>query len=118
AAAGGRGGRLGQAEPTLAEVAAGRPAAGQVFLAMLVCYDLGQVQRAQGCLGAALRTYRQALETAREAGQRLPLAGMAHVGLAEVLYERGELDAAHENAAEGVALGRRRAPAPQLATDS
>src|SRR5215472_11170718 len=109
-------GRLAQAEHTLAEVAAERPAAGQVFLAMLVCYDLGQVQRAQGCLGAALCTYRQALQTAREAGQRLPLAGMAHVGLAEVLYERGELAAAHEHAAEGVALCRHLAPAQPLAT--
>src|SRR5215471_15489764 len=109
-------GRLAQAEHTLAEVAAERPAAGQVFLAMLVCYDLGQVQRAQGCLGAALRTYQQALETAREAGQRLPLAGMAHVGLAEVLYERGELAAAHEHAAQGVALCRQLAPAQPLAT--
>src|SRR5215813_12469592 len=109
-------GRLAQAEHTLVEVAAERPAAGQVFLAMLVCYDLGQVQRAQGCLGAALRTYQQALETAREAGQRLPLAGMAHVGLAEVLYERGELAAAHEHATQGVTLCRHLAFIQPLAT--
>ena len=109
-------GRLTQAEHTLAEVAAEQGAAGQGFLAMLVCYDLGQVQRAQGCLGAALGTYQQALGTAREAGQRLPLAGMAHVGLAEVLYERNELAAAHEHATQGVELCRQLAPAQPLAT--
>src|SRR5262249_51226720 len=37
-------GRLGQAEPALAEVVAERRAAGEDFLAMLVCYDLGHVQ--------------------------------------------------------------------------
>ena len=78
-------GRLGPAERGLAEVLAGLRAADEAvrrpdgeptrvfravegcaesfagFLAMRVCYDLGQVQRAQGNLDAALATYRQAL---------------------------------------------------------
>src|SRR6516165_1583830 len=50
------------------------------FLAMRVCYDLGQVQRAQANLDAALATYQHALEVAGESSQTAH-AGMAHVGL-------------------------------------
>src|SRR5206468_4819344 len=86
------------------------------FLSLLVCYDLGQVQLAQGRLRAALRTYRQGLETASEAGQQPPPAGIALVGLAEVLYELNELSAAHEHATRGVALCRQLALTQSLAT--
>jgi LuxR family maltose regulon positive regulatory protein len=75
------------------------------FLAMRVCYDLGRVQRAQGNLDAAIATYRQALGVADERSQP-PHLGMAHVGLAEVLYERNELGAALDHASQGIALCR------------
>src|SRR5215472_12468778 len=97
-------GRLAQAEHALAELAAERQAASEGYLAMRVYYELGQVQRDRGCLGAALHTYQQALQTTGGAGQEPPFAGMAHVGAAEVLYERDELPAAHEHAAKGVGL--------------
>jgi LuxR family maltose regulon positive regulatory protein len=74
------------------------------------------VQRARGRLGAALATYRQGLETAAEVGHQLPHLGMAHVGLAEVLYERDELLAAHEHATRGVALCQQLAYTQPLAT--
>jgi len=109
-------GRLEQAELALAKVAAERRAAGEGYLAMRVCYDLGQVQLAQARLDAALRTYQRALETASAAGQQLPFAGIAHVGLAEVLYERNELAAAHEHAIQGAALCRQLAYTQPLAT--
>jgi LuxR family maltose regulon positive regulatory protein len=65
---------------------------------------IGQVQRAQGRLGAALRTYQEALEVAAEPdGQALLAAGVAYVGMAEVAYQRGELDAALDEATRGVA---------------
>jgi LuxR family transcriptional regulator, maltose regulon positive regulatory protein len=67
------------------------------FLAMRVCYDLAQVQRAQGNLDGALATYRQALDTAGESSQTAH-AGLAHVGLAQVLYERNELTSALDHA--------------------
>src|SRR5215470_15860256 len=109
-------GRLAQAEHALAVLVAERRAAGEGYLAMRVCYELGQVQCAQGCLGAALRTYQQGLQAAGGAGQQPPFAGMAHVGMAEVLYERDELPAAHEHAAQGVTLCRRLAYTQPLAT--
>src|SRR5262249_61353263 len=99
----------------LAEVVAERRAAGEGYLAIRVAYELGRVQRAQGRLGAALRTYEQALEIASEADRALPPAGIAHVGLAEVLYERGELAAAYDHATEGIALCRQLAYAVPVA---
>ena len=63
------GGRPGPAERSLTEVLAELRAASQFFagfLTMRVCYDLGEVQRAQGNLDAALATYQEALEEAGE----------------------------------------------------
>ncbi len=108
-------GRLGQAERDLAEVLAERRAAGEGFLAMRVCYDLGQVQRAQGQLDAALATYREALEMAGEGGSQPPHLGVAHVGLAEVLYQRDEMAAALDHATRGITLCRQLAFTPPLA---
>src|SRR5690348_16026000 len=82
---------------------------------MRVCYDLGQVQCARGNLDAALATYRQALETAGESSQTA-LTGLAHVGLAQILYERNELTAALDHATRGVTLCRQLAFTPPLAT--
>jgi len=111
------GGRLGPAERGLAEVLAERRAAGEAFggfLAMRVCYDLGQVQRAQGNLDAALATCRQALGTAGESSQTA-LMGPVHVGLAQVLYERNELTDALDHATRGVTLCRQLASTAALA---
>jgi LuxR family transcriptional regulator, maltose regulon positive regulatory protein len=108
-------GRLGQAEHGLAEVLAERQAAGEGYLATRVCYDLVQVQRAQGNLDAALATCRQALDIAGEGSSQPPHLGMAHVGLAEVLYERDELTAALDHATRGVTLCRQLAFTPPLA---
>ncbi len=133
------GGRLGPAERGLAEVLAERRAAGDAvrhvggepaeafravaggaeffagFLALRVCYDLGEVQRARGNLDAASATYRRALAEAGE-GSQTAHAGLAHVGLAQVLYERNELDAALDHATRGVTLCQQLAFTPPLAT--
>jgi len=109
-------GELEEAERALADVVAERVAAGEGYLAMRVCYDLGEVQRARGRLDAAQRTYQCGLEVASEFGPQPPPAGIAHVGLAEVLYERGDLSTAHEHATQGVALCRHLAFIPPLAT--
>jgi LuxR family transcriptional regulator, maltose regulon positive regulatory protein len=108
------GGRLPEAEQALARQAAEQLPAGARYLAQLY-HDLGQVQRARGHLGAALRTYERALGIASQAGRLLPPAGIAHVDIAEVRYERGELDAALDHATRGVALSRQLGWARQLA---
>jgi LuxR family maltose regulon positive regulatory protein len=99
-------GRLGRAERSLAGVFAERRAVGEGYLAMRVAYDLGQVQRAQGRLGAALDTFRLGLQTASEGGRELPAAGMAHVGLAMLLYEQDDLDAALDHLLQGISLSQ------------
>jgi len=113
------GGRLESAERSLAEVLAQRQAAGAGFFAgflpMRVCYDLGEVQRAQGNLDAAQATYRQALAETGESSQTAT-TGPAHVGLAQVLYERDELTAALDHAIRGVALCRQLTFTQSLAT--
>jgi LuxR family transcriptional regulator, maltose regulon positive regulatory protein len=83
-------------------------ATGQLTLAAWGYYYLGQVQRAQGRLGAALGTYQEALEVVagEPGGPAMPAAGIPYVGLAEVSYERGDLDTALHNATHGVALSK------------
>ena len=112
-------GRLGPAERGLAEVLAERQAVDVEFfggfLPMRVRYDLGEVQRAEGNLDAALATYRQVLEETGESSQTA-LTGPAHVGLAQVLYERNELDAALDHATRGVKLCRQLTFTQSLAT--
>jgi LuxR family maltose regulon positive regulatory protein len=63
------------------------------------CITLGDIRRAQGRLGEALRTYQRALDlTPPQAGAQ-PLRGTAdmHVGIAGVLLERDDLAAAREH---------------------
>ena len=83
-------------------------ATGQLTLVAWGYDHLAHAQRARGHLGAALATYQEALEAvAGDPGQpAMPAAGIAHVGLAEVHYERDQLDAALEHATQGVALAR------------
>jgi len=110
-------GRLGPAEDGLAEALTARQATGEFFagfLPMRVCYDLAEVQRARGRLDAALATGWQALDLSGQSTQA-GLTGPAHVGLAQVLYERDELAAALDHATRGVALCRQLAFTASLA---
>ncbi|HXZ70500.1 MAG TPA: hypothetical protein VEH31_06425 [Streptosporangiaceae bacterium] len=86
---------------------AGSRAAGQPALTAWGCHSLGQVQRAQGRLDAALGTHQQTLEITATTGQSaLPAAGVAHVGMAEAAYQRDDLEAALRHVSEGIALCR------------
>jgi LuxR family maltose regulon positive regulatory protein len=110
-------GRLREAEGRFESILAGRRAAGQLTMTAYGCYQLGQIQRAQGRLDAAVRTYRQALEAIAVAGQPPPpAAGPAYTGLAEVAYQQNELDAALQHVSEGIALCRRFIYTAALAT--
>jgi LuxR family transcriptional regulator, maltose regulon positive regulatory protein len=99
-------GRVVEAEQALSGLVAEQRAAGARYVAQLY-HDLGQVQHARGRLGAALGTYRQLLEVAAAPGQpALPAAAIAQVGMAEIYYERGELNAALDHATQGVEVSR------------
>jgi LuxR family transcriptional regulator, maltose regulon positive regulatory protein len=110
-------GSLAEAEHAFTSVIARWRAAGDPGLAAPSCHLLGQVQRAQGRLDAAIGTYRQALEIATLPGRPvLPVAGIGYVGLAEVAYQRNELDAALSQVTEGIAGCRQIFYTPPLVT--
>jgi ATP/maltotriose-dependent transcriptional regulator MalT len=110
-------GRLAAAERGFAAVLAGCLAVGERSLAAVSCHLLGQVRRAQGRLDAAVDAYQQALAITAPPGQpALPAVGAAHVGLAEVAYQRNELAAALRHVSEGIALCRQLGYAAPLAT--
>ena len=110
-------GRLTEAERAFVSGIAGWRAAGQHTATAWGCYQLGQVQRAQGRLDAAVRTCQQALEaTAGPGPTPLPPAGPAYVSLGEVAYQRNELDTALQHVTEGIALCRRFVYTASLAT--
>ena len=100
-------GRLAEAERAFVSGIAGRQAAELPTWSAWGSYELGQVQRAQGRLDAAVRTCQQALEfTAPPGRPPLPAAGPAHVSLGEVAYQRNELDDAVRHVTEGIRLCR------------
>jgi LuxR family maltose regulon positive regulatory protein len=97
-------GRLDDAERGFTASLAGWRAAGERGSAVSVCDLLGRVHLARGRLDAALGTYQLALEIATEPGQpTLPVAGIAYAGMAEVEYQRDELNAALRHVTEGMA---------------
>jgi LuxR family maltose regulon positive regulatory protein len=110
-------GRLSEAERGFASTAGRWSAAGNFAVAADVSWYLGQVQRAQGRLDAALATHQHTLDAA-EASHRVrpPYVGSAHIGIAQVAYQRGELDTALQHLAEGVTLCRQLADTQPLAT--
>jgi LuxR family transcriptional regulator, maltose regulon positive regulatory protein len=100
-------GRLTEAEQLLSSIITQWRAAGERALAVRGCHHLGQIQRAQGRLDAALGTYQQAVDIAAVPGRpHLPAAGTGYVGMAEVAYQRGELDTALRHVTEGISLAR------------
>jgi LuxR family transcriptional regulator, maltose regulon positive regulatory protein len=107
-------GRADQAERALLPLTARWRAAGQRSFALRGCFLLGRVQRAQGRLDAAARTYRQAVEIgAPPSRSALLAAGVGYEGLAELAYQRNELDAALRDVTDGIAdLRQLNYPAP------
>ena len=70
-------------------------------------YQLAQVQRALGRLDMAIQTYEEALRATAVPGRPpVPTVGLVYVGLAEVTYQRNELDSALRYVTEGIALER------------
>ena len=101
------GGRMEEAERAYAALIAEGRASAELDPAMSNGFTLGRVQRARGRLGAALRTYHDGLRFATEGGRRTGYqAGEPHVGIAEVLYERDELDRALDHVTQGIELCR------------
>ena len=109
-------GRLAEAEHALSSAIGRWRAGGASTYVAWGCHHLGQVQQAQGRLDAAAGTYQQALEIYGPRGRPVPsAAGVGYVGLAEMAYQRNELDTAQRHVAEGIPLCRQFVSTPPLA---
>ncbi len=108
-------GRLTEAERALASSVTGWRETGQLTLIAWGYYELVLIQLAQGRLDAAALTCEQALDSLVTSGRPAPAAGPGYAGLAEIAYQRDELDVALRHATEGIALCRQFVYTPPLA---
>jgi LuxR family maltose regulon positive regulatory protein len=100
-------GRLAEAERAYLGLYAKGKAAGEPHTALGANALLARVRRARGCLGDALHTYGDGLAFAASVGaSATPTVAMAYVGMAEVLYQRNQLDQALRYATAAVPLGQ------------
>jgi LuxR family transcriptional regulator, maltose regulon positive regulatory protein len=100
-------GRMEEAEPALSRLLAEGRATHDPYPVISSCYALGQVQAGRGKLEVALRTNREGLRYASKGGRLSPFhAGEAHIGIAQVLYQRDELEDALQHATAGIELCR------------
>jgi LuxR family transcriptional regulator, maltose regulon positive regulatory protein len=108
-------GRLTEAERAFASSVTGWREIGQLTHTAWGYYSLALLRRAQGRLDAAALTCERALDSLVTAGRPLPAAGPSQVGLAEIAYQRDDLDLALRHATEGIALCRQFVYTPPLA---
>jgi LuxR family maltose regulon positive regulatory protein len=79
-------------------------AAGDAFTTILATIGLGNVQERENQLYLAAESYQRVLQLAGD--QPLQIIAEAHLGLARVLYEWNDLDAAEQHGEEGLELAR------------
>lgn len=77
---------------------------GSIFFTILATIGLGQIQEADNQLYLAAETYRRILQLAGD--QPLQIIYEAHLGLARVLYEWNDLEAAEQHGRQSLALAR------------
>lgn len=77
---------------------------GNVFVTILATVGLGNVQEAESQLPQAAETYRLILQMAGD--QPLQIIYEAHLGMARILYEWNDLDAAEQYARQSIHLAR------------
>jgi LuxR family transcriptional regulator, maltose regulon positive regulatory protein len=99
-------GRLMEAERAFASSVTGWRETGQLMMTAWGWYQLVLIQRAQGRLDAAVLTCQQALDTLVTSGRPLAAAGPSYAVLAEIAYQRDDLDLALRHVTEGIALCR------------
>ncbi|HEU0000118.1 MAG TPA: LuxR C-terminal-related transcriptional regulator [Ktedonobacteraceae bacterium] len=92
------------ARQALTEAIALSQAAGSIFTTILATIGLGNVQEADNQLSLAAETYRRVLELTGD--QPLQIIYEAHLGLARILYEWNDLDAAEQHGQQSLYLAR------------
>ncbi len=100
-------GAVEEAELSLIANVDGWQALGDPGRGALTSHRLGQVQRSRGDLDRAVATYERALSMSTTGtGSLLPASAVPHVGLAEIAYQRGDLDTAQRLLETGIVQGR------------
>jgi LuxR family transcriptional regulator, maltose regulon positive regulatory protein len=92
------------ARQALTEVTTISAASGNTIYEILGSIGLGFIQETDNRLGLAVETYRHAIELA--AGLPFPFVCEAHLGLARVLYQWNDLDAARQHGEQSLQLAR------------
>jgi LuxR family maltose regulon positive regulatory protein len=81
-------------------------ASGNQILAQVIINDIGKIQFLQGNLHQAAETFREAIGFRYENSEiKIPYASTASIGLANILMEWNELDAAMSHLEEGIEIG-------------
>jgi ATP/maltotriose-dependent transcriptional regulator MalT len=81
--------------------------AGNIHPTLVAVCNLALLEMVRGKLHESARGYRRALRLATEWGaQRLPSAGLAHIGMGKLLGEWNDLEAAEHRLTEGIELSR------------
>ena len=100
-------GTVDAAVPALATNLEGWRTLGEPGRAAFACHYLARAHRARGDLDAATETYRAVLSIEDgETASATPSAGVAHIGLAEIAYQRNDLDEARRHLEPGIAACR------------
>ncbi len=100
-------GTVDAAVPALAANLEGWRTLGEPGRATFACHYLARAHRTRGDLDAAAESYRAVLTI--EDGQTAsaaPSAGVAHIGLAEIAYQRNDLEQARQHLEPGIAACR------------
>lgn len=92
------------ARQALTEAISFSQASGAIFTAILATIGLGNVQEADNQLAQAAETYRRVLQWAGDPPQQI--IHEAHLGLARILYEWNDLDAAEHHGRQSLLLAR------------
>jgi LuxR family maltose regulon positive regulatory protein len=101
-------GELAAASEAFAEAVELGRSAGHVYGTLIAMVWQARVQAAQGRLREAEDSFRRAQRFVTEQGvELLPAAGLAHLGMGSLLYERNDLDGAERELEEGVDLAER-----------
>src|SRR5258708_7178905 len=92
------------ARRALTEAVSLSQASGNIFTTILATIGLGNIREAENQLSLAAETYRRVLQLAGD--QPLQIIYEAHLGLARVLYEWNDLEAAEQHGRQGLHLAR------------
>jgi LuxR family maltose regulon positive regulatory protein len=104
---------LEQASQTLTEaVSLSQKVKGNIIIAMFSAHNLAIIEEEKGQLRQAAAYHRQVLQFSTKRDKQgkettLPIAGLGHIGLAEILREWNDLEKAKEHLTTGIQLGER-----------